>query len=47
MDVVQLDASKGVEFEREILEAEYSLMSDKIRQLQEKVSSLCVFPSYS
>lgn len=36
----QLDASKGVEFEREILEAEYSLMCDKIRQLQEKAKEL-------
>ncbi|XXG55459.1 hypothetical protein AAC387_Pa03g3124 [Persea americana] len=36
----RLDASKGVEFEREILEAEYSLMSDKIRQLQEKAKEL-------
>ncbi|KAJ0105170.1 hypothetical protein Patl1_19667 [Pistacia atlantica] len=34
----QLAASKGVEFEREILEAEYSFITDKIVQLQDKVS---------
>ncbi|GAU12813.1 hypothetical protein TSUD_73000 [Trifolium subterraneum] len=32
-------ASKGVEFEREILEAEHSFINDKIAQLQEKVNS--------
>lgn len=44
MDGVQLEASKGVEFEQEILEAEYSFICDKIRQLQEKVRPFCVFP---
>lgn len=34
----QLTALKGVELEREILEAEYSLVTDKIEKLQEKVS---------
>lgn len=37
-EILQLAASKGVEFEREILEAEYSLTSDKIGKLQQKVS---------
>ncbi|PIA33593.1 hypothetical protein AQUCO_04100193v1 [Aquilegia coerulea] len=36
----QLEVSKGVEFEREILEAEYSLTCDKIGQLQEKGKKL-------
>ncbi|XP_042488183.1 golgin candidate 2 [Macadamia integrifolia] len=36
----QLEASKGVEFEREILEAEYSFMCDRIGQLQEKAKKL-------
>ncbi|KAK7398804.1 hypothetical protein VNO78_09977 [Psophocarpus tetragonolobus] len=33
-------ASKGVEFEREILEAEHSLINDKVAQLQEKARKL-------
>ncbi|XP_061359516.1 golgin candidate 2 [Gastrolobium bilobum] len=33
-------ASKGVEFEREILEAERSLINDKVAQLQEKARNL-------
>ncbi|XP_027340152.1 golgin candidate 2 isoform X2 [Abrus precatorius] len=33
-------ASKGVEFEREILEAEHSLINDKVVQLQEKSRKL-------
>ncbi|WRX19021.1 Golgin subfamily A member 5 - like 1 [Theobroma cacao] len=36
----QLVASKGIELEREILEAEYSLVTDKIGQLQDKVEAL-------
>ncbi|KAJ0047929.1 hypothetical protein Pint_17028 [Pistacia integerrima] len=36
----QLAASKGVEFEREILEAEYSFITDKIVQLQDKAKKL-------
>ncbi|KAF9594924.1 hypothetical protein IFM89_035488 [Coptis chinensis] len=36
----KLEASKGVEFEREILEAEYSVICDKIGQLQEKEKKL-------
>lgn len=36
----QLAASKGIEFEREILEAEYSLIDDKIGQLQQKAKQL-------
>ncbi|KAG8484144.1 hypothetical protein CXB51_022889 [Gossypium anomalum] len=39
----QLAASKGIEFGCEILEAEYSLVADKIGQLQDKAS----FLSYS
>ncbi|XP_047146947.1 golgin candidate 2 isoform X1 [Vigna umbellata] len=33
-------ASKGVEFEREILEAEHSLINDKVTQLEEKARKL-------
>lgn len=33
-------ASKGVEFEREILEAEHSFITDKVAQLQEKARKL-------
>ncbi|KAK7251728.1 hypothetical protein RIF29_35174 [Crotalaria pallida] len=33
-------ASKGVEFEREILEAEHSIIDDKVAQLQEKARKL-------
>lgn len=33
-------ASKGVEFEREILEAEHSFINDKVAQLQEKARKL-------
>lgn len=36
----QSEASKGVEFEREILQAEYSFLCDKIRQLHEKAKEL-------
>lgn len=36
--MLQLTALKGVEIEREILEAEYSLVTDEIEKLQEKVS---------
>lgn len=36
----QLAASKGMEFEREILEAEYSLIADKVIQLQDKAKKL-------
>ncbi|XP_010274707.1 PREDICTED: golgin candidate 2 [Nelumbo nucifera] len=36
----QLEAAKGVEFEQEILEAEYSFVCDKIGQLQEKAKKL-------
>ncbi|KAF5198718.1 Golgin candidate [Thalictrum thalictroides] len=36
----QLEVSKGLEFEREILEAEYSFTCDKIGQLQEKGKKL-------
>lgn len=35
-----LAAQKGIEFEREILEAEYSLVTDKIARLQEKAKKL-------
>lgn len=37
-ELIQLAASKGIEFEREIVEAEYSFITDKIGQLQDKVS---------
>lgn len=43
---LQLAASKGVEFEREILEAECSFISDKIGQLQDKVSIASSFIIY-
>ncbi|XVF50480.1 hypothetical protein PTKIN_Ptkin04bG0104600 [Pterospermum kingtungense] len=36
----QLAASKGIEFEREILEAEYSLVTDKIERSQYKARQL-------
>lgn len=36
----QLAGSKGVEFEREILEAEYSFTTDKIARLQDKAKML-------
>ncbi|XP_043702856.1 golgin candidate 2-like isoform X1 [Telopea speciosissima] len=36
----QSEASKGVEFEREILEAEYTFVCDKVGQLQEKAQKL-------
>ncbi|KAK9115326.1 hypothetical protein Syun_022123 [Stephania yunnanensis] len=36
----EVGASKGVEFEREILEAEYSFTCDKVKQLQEKARNL-------
>nr|GMD05713.1 golgin candidate 2 [Ipomoea batatas] len=36
----KLVASKGVEFEREILEAEYSFLTDKVGILQEKAKTL-------
>ncbi|XVF53794.1 hypothetical protein PTKIN_Ptkin05aG0127400 [Pterospermum kingtungense] len=36
----QLAASKGIEFEHEILEAEYSLVTDKIGRLQDKARQL-------
>ncbi|KAK9996598.1 hypothetical protein SO802_021284 [Lithocarpus litseifolius] len=36
----QLAASKGLGFEREILEAEYSLIADKVIQLQDKAKKL-------
>ncbi|OWM62635.1 golgin candidate 2 [Punica granatum] len=36
----QLAAAKGVEVERELLEAEYAFISDKLRNLQEKAQSL-------
>ncbi|KAM4106561.1 hypothetical protein ACB094_04G073500 [Castanea mollissima] len=36
----QLAASKGMEFEREILEAEYSFIADKVIQLQDKAKKL-------
>ncbi|KAL5815489.1 hypothetical protein ACOSQ4_026130 [Xanthoceras sorbifolium] len=36
----QVAASKGTEFEREILEAEYSFITDKIVQLQDKAKKL-------
>ncbi|XVE63977.1 hypothetical protein DITRI_Ditri07aG0064100 [Diplodiscus trichospermus] len=36
----QLAASKGIEFGREILEAEYSLVTDKIVRLQDKARQL-------
>lgn len=35
---MQLAAAKGVPFEREILEAEYAFVTDKIGRLQDKVS---------
>jgi hypothetical protein len=37
LKMLQLAASKGIELEREILEAEYSIISDKVVQLQDKV----------
>jgi hypothetical protein len=37
LKMLQLAASKGIEFEREILEAEYSFIADKVVQLQDKV----------
>ncbi|KAL0425328.1 UNVERIFIED_CONTAM: Golgin candidate 2 [Sesamum radiatum] len=36
----QLRASKGVEFEREMLEAEYSFITDKVRRVQYQVKTL-------
>ncbi|KAG7944766.1 hypothetical protein I3843_15G119900 [Carya illinoinensis] len=36
----QLAASKGMEFEREILEAEYSFIADKVAKLQDKARML-------
>uniref|UniRef100_A0A5B7B8J6 Putative golgin candidate 2 n=1 Tax=Davidia involucrata TaxID=16924 RepID=A0A5B7B8J6_DAVIN len=36
----KLVTSKGVEFEREILEAEYSFITDKVGRLQEKAKTL-------
>ncbi|XP_044477387.1 golgin candidate 2-like [Mangifera indica] len=36
----ELAASKGIEFEREIVEAEYSFITDKIGQLQDKAKKL-------
>ncbi|KAM4114476.1 hypothetical protein ACJW30_04G070700 [Castanea mollissima] len=36
----QLAASKGMEFEREILEAEYAFIADKVIQLQDKAKKL-------
>ncbi|KDO63804.1 hypothetical protein CISIN_1g0066372mg, partial [Citrus sinensis] len=36
----RLAASKGVEFEREILEAEYTFIADKIIQLEDKAKKL-------
>lgn len=36
-EMLQLAASKGIEFERETLEAEYSFIADKVVQLQDKV----------
>lgn len=36
----KLAASKGVEFEREILEADYSFLADKVGKLQEKAKTL-------
>ncbi|CAI9113659.1 OLC1v1014302C1 [Oldenlandia corymbosa var. corymbosa] len=35
-----LPAPKGVEFERDILEAEYSFITDKVRRMQEKAKTL-------
>jgi hypothetical protein len=37
LKMLQLAASKGIELEREILEAEYSIISNKVVQLQDKV----------
>ncbi|KAK3029958.1 hypothetical protein RJ639_037913 [Escallonia herrerae] len=37
---LQLVAAKGIELEHEILEAEYSFITDKVGQFQEKVKSL-------
>ncbi|KAK9091651.1 hypothetical protein Sjap_024828 [Stephania japonica] len=37
---LEVGASKGVEFEREILDAEYSFTCDKVKQLQEKARKL-------
>jgi hypothetical protein len=37
LKMLQLAASKGIEFEREILEAEYTFIADKVVQLQDKV----------
>ncbi|XP_038688102.1 golgin candidate 2 [Tripterygium wilfordii] len=36
----QLATSKGVQFEQKILEAEYSVIADKVRQLQDKAKKL-------
>ncbi|RVX18168.1 hypothetical protein CK203_004281 [Vitis vinifera] len=41
-----LVAAKGVEFEKEILEAEYSFITDKIGRLQDKVCFLSLFDAF-
>lgn len=38
LKMLQLAASRGIEIEREILEAEYTSIADKVAQLQDKVS---------
>lgn len=36
--IFQFRASKGVEFELEMLEAEYSFVSDKVGRMQDQVT---------
>jgi len=44
--LLQLMPSKGIELEKEMLEAEYSFVVDKIARLQEKVLLITVPPHY-
>lgn len=44
LEILQLAASKGVELEREMLEAEYSFIIDKIGRLHAEV---CNFHTFS
>lgn len=46
MKILQLVAAKGVEFEKEILEAEYSFITDNIGRLQDKVCFLSLFDAF-
>lgn len=46
MKFLQLVASKGDEYEKEMLEAEYSFVTDKIGQLQDKVCFLSLVDAF-